>query len=460
MKKLALTVMLLCVAAGSARAGDQLDFTLHKLDSGRPGNTVLIVGGIQGDEPGGFNAAALLVTHYRITKGSVWVVPNLNFISIINRCRGLYGDLNRKFAAITPSDPEYATIKKIKSIIVDDQVNVVLNLHDGSGFYRPDYIDRMHNPHRWGQCIIVDQERIDAEHFGELGETARRVVADVNNHLLAPRHIYHVKNTHTRQGNAEMEKTLTYFAIQNGKSAFGLEVSKSFGTHKRSYYHLRAIESFLNLMGIEFERRFELTSRGVWNAINSNLNVAMYDNRIFLDVGNVRNRLGYVPLKKNADIVFTPSNPLVTIVNSGSGYRVFYGNRSLTRIHPQHFEYDTSFHTITMLVDGYEQDVGFGKVVDVNETFAVKPQSGCRVNVIGFTRPGMTNESGVSICRNDILKRFSVDRNGNQFRVEVYRQKRFAGMVLVNFGTRTATARSHRPAELSLADIEPSTRIR
>ncbi|EPE3794605.1 M99 family carboxypeptidase catalytic domain-containing protein, partial [Campylobacter lari] len=32
-------------------------------------NTVLILGGIQGDEPGGFHAASLLLSDYNITKG-------------------------------------------------------------------------------------------------------------------------------------------------------------------------------------------------------------------------------------------------------------------------------------------------------------------------------------------------------------------------------------------------------
>jgi len=42
-------------------------------------NTLLVVGGIQGDEPGGFISASILATHYEITKGSIWIVPNLNF---------------------------------------------------------------------------------------------------------------------------------------------------------------------------------------------------------------------------------------------------------------------------------------------------------------------------------------------------------------------------------------------
>ena len=64
---------------------EPLRFSLHKIESGIPGPTLLVIGGIQGDEPGGFTAASMLVTNYEIKSGSVWVVPNLNFESIIQR---------------------------------------------------------------------------------------------------------------------------------------------------------------------------------------------------------------------------------------------------------------------------------------------------------------------------------------------------------------------------------------
>lgn len=84
-----------------------------------------------GDEPGGFSAATLLITHYRIKKGTVWVVPNLNFPSIIQRSRGLHGDMNRKFAALAETDPEYATVRRIQELIRTPGLGLVLNLHDG-----------------------------------------------------------------------------------------------------------------------------------------------------------------------------------------------------------------------------------------------------------------------------------------------------------------------------------------
>ena len=102
-------------------------------------NTLLIIGGIQGDEPGGFVSASILSTHYEITSGSLWIVPNLNFYSIIERSRGPYGDMNRKFANLSKKDPEYKTIQRIKSYIKDERVKLIVNLHDGSGFYRKKY---------------------------------------------------------------------------------------------------------------------------------------------------------------------------------------------------------------------------------------------------------------------------------------------------------------------------------
>ena len=125
------SLFLLVAGAWSA----PLDFTVSRMGEGAP--AVLVVGGIQGDEPGGFSAAALLAVHYRFVRGTVWVVPNLNFLSIITRSRGDYGDMNRKFAELSPTDPDFHTVRRIQDIICSPEIKLVLNLHDGSGFYHP-----------------------------------------------------------------------------------------------------------------------------------------------------------------------------------------------------------------------------------------------------------------------------------------------------------------------------------
>ncbi|MGD9386563.1 MAG: M14/M99 family metallopeptidase, partial [Thioalkalispiraceae bacterium] len=260
------------------------DFTLHKHQSEQPGPTMLVIGGIQGDEPGGFNAASLLTTNYRILRGEVWVVPNLNFESIIKRSRGVHGDMNRKFKDIPDKDPEFQLVQKIKRIIRDQQVDIILNLHDGSGFYRPQYIDRMHSPYRWGQSLIIDQATLENVPYGQLRKIADTITNQTNTRLSNLEHRFHVKNTKTREGNREMEKTLTYYAIQNGKAAFGLEASKSFDTHYRAYYHLQLIESFMQYLGIEYQREFNLTINQVKDRIDNNIKVALYQKKMLFDM--------------------------------------------------------------------------------------------------------------------------------------------------------------------------------
>jgi hypothetical protein len=433
--------VLFCSSPGHAG----LDFTLHKLDSGKPGKTLLVVGGIQGDEPGGFTSAALIISHYRITSGSVWVVPNLNFPSIIKNSRGIYGDMNRKFEDLDPSDPEYETVAKIKKIITDDRVDLIVHLHDGSGFYRPVRQDPLRCPERWGQCVVIDEERTDEPRYLELAATAARVAERVNTGLYDPEHVYHVKNTLTRRKDTvmakEMAKTLTYYAINNGKPAYGIEASKEFPTAMRSYYHLRAVEGFMDDLGIGYERRFPMTAEGVDQAANSNVALSFFNNKIFFDLADARDRQGYVPFKKDAAVEYVPSNPLMAVVGASDAYRIFYGNRNLTELTPQYLEFDDTEHDMDLVVDGAAATVPFGRMVSVGKNFEVAARPGWRVNVIGFSKPGLANEAGTPIRREDFMERFSVDKAGRVYRVEVYKKERFAGMVLVRFEDGKGNAR-------------------
>lgn len=431
-----LALLLLLLPAATALCGN-LDFTLHKLDSGRPGPTILVIGGIQGDEPGGFSAAALLVSHYKIKSGSVWVVPNLNFLSIIRCSRGVYGDMNRKFAELDPKDPEYEAVQKIKAIIRDEQVTAVLHLHDGWGYYSPTFVTEWQCPLRWGQSVIIDQASAETTRFGNLQELAERAVSAANDHLYEPLHAYHVKNTHTKtlddETAKEMAKTLTYFAIGQGKPAFGIEGSKNLPPPMRSYYHLRVIESFLKSFGVEYERTFELGAPQVAEALQSNVAVSFFDNKVYLDLRNARERLRYIPLKKDSAVEYQPASPLLALVSADKSLKVYFGNTNVTELDPQFMEFDSSLASVPMEIDGVRQDVAFGKVVDVRKAFRVEPGSDYRVNVIGFSKPGLGDEAGVVLTKAELKKEFSVDKAGTVYRVEVYKGEKFCGMILAAF---------------------------
>ncbi len=175
-----------------------------------------------------------------------------------------------------------------------------MNLHDGSGFYRKDYQSWSFSPpDRWGgQSSIIDQSRLDIEKYGNLEDISKQICEHVNQNLIRERDYYSVKNTHTRLGDKEMEKTLTYFAINNGKAAFGNEASKVLPLHERTYYHLVALEKYMHIMGIEFERKFDLTPIVVNDVINNDIYMTFYDDKIQLPLSKVRDILKYFPVKK------------------------------------------------------------------------------------------------------------------------------------------------------------------
>jgi len=424
-------------------------FTFHKLQSGVAGPTILIIGGIQGDEPGGFTAASLLVTDYEITRGEVWVVPNLNFESIIKRSRGVYGDMNRKFLDIPANDPEYQAITKIKSIITDQQIYMILNLHDGSGFYNSDYVDKNENPMRWGQSIVIDQATIDSEAFGNLEVVARNAMRSANTKTNSNQEKFRLKNTRTREGDKEMEKTLTYFAVRNGKAAMAVEASKSYPTERRIFNHLRFVEAMFEQMGIEFIRNFQLSARSIDRKLGRDIQLVMYNNKILYDFDTPRKRINYVPIQKNSTIEFSTNNPLVAIVNTAKSYKVRYGNRGFTILKPEYFDYDDSLSEIPIEIDGVKSQVPIGSMVTVSKNFKIQPMRGRRVNVIGYRKSGQRNESGLLIHKKQISSRFSVDKQAEKFRVEFYKGKKYSGMILIDFSDNSkikAAAKKPMPA--------------
>lgn len=411
-----------------------LDFSAIRL--GNAPSAVLVVGGIQGDEPGGFSAATLLATRYEILEGSLIVVPNLNFPSIIRRSRGLYGDMNRKFAHINDTDPEYQTVKKIQELINSPEVSLILNLHDGSGFYRPDNIDKLHNKNRWGQSIIIDQEKLDDKiRFNNLETEAKRVAEKTNQNLLNPGHAIHIHNTNTAQGDKEMEKSLSYFAVRNNKAAFGLEASKELPLAIRTYYHLHMIEEFLNIAGINFCRDFELTPTEVEKALYQHLGVSFAENRIFLPLENARKSINFLPLTPDGleqAIIAKPIMAVLPCEKNQTDICVHFGNRIIALIKPEWLEADNSIDGLHTQIDGRARFASFGQILDVEKEIVINNLAGYRVNAIGLDK-GLTNESGIPLQLKDFQKKFSVDRQGLMYRIEVYRNDKFSGMFIVRF---------------------------
>ena len=342
------------------------------------------------------------------------------------------------------NDPDYDTVQRIKKLIINEKVDLIVNLHDGSGFYRKNYESKMKNQNRWGQCSIIDQENLDGVKFGNLKEISSSVVEDINKNSINKEYNYLVNNTKTDAGNKEMAKTLTWYAIKNSKPAFGNEASKSFLTHTRAFYHLLAVEGFMKHMGIEFERNFELSPSSVKLAINNDIRITMNEKISLSDIVGARNKINYLPLQRGTILKPSSSHPLAAVVSDGKKYRIHYGNRRMSHITPQYFDYDNSIANFDFMIDGEKKTIDFGANVEVENEFIVKPKDGYRVNVIGFSKRNIKNESGLIVNKKDFIKRFSVDKKGSVYRVEIYNEKdnKFAGMVLVKFSDKKSLTQS------------------
>lgn len=413
---------------------NNLDFTLIKKGDTNSSSTMLLLGGIQGDEPGGFMAANLVAKHYKIKKGSLWVIPNLNFDSIIKRSRGDYGDMNRKFAKLSPKDKDFDAIVKIKKIIQMPNIDIIVHLHDGSGFYREKYYNQLINPNRWGNSCIIDQEILEGSAYPNLLNTAQSTADYINSHLENSKYFYHVKNTQTALGDEEMLKSLTYFAVLNKKSAFANEASKNFNLENRVYVHLLAVENYLKTANIEFTRDFKLDPKSIKEVINEEIFLNLNDNKFVLLLDNPRPSINYVPMQKDS-LKYQSDNALVALIKNGKCYKVHYGNNVLTKICPQYFEFSDMVKSAKVVIDDEIKEVKFGSIIKAQDYILIKAQNNVRVNAIGYENNAL--ETDVKIHKNDFRNKFSIDKAGKIFRIEFYdtskNDDKYLGMFLVKY---------------------------
>lgn len=408
---------------------------LIKKENNDSNTTLLVIGGIHGDEPGGYFAASILATHYKINSKNLWIVPNLNQESIIKNNRGINGDMNRKFAIIENGDKDRKTVEEIKKIITQQNVSLVLNLHDGNGFYRKTDKGNIFNPNAWGQTCVIDQCNLRDQPFGDLNKIAADIKERINQKLIEEHHTFDVKNTNTKFDDEAMQLSLTYFAVTNNKPAFAIESSKNLPSlSQKVFYHLLAIEEFMKIMNISFERKFELNEQNLITLLDTygDLNI---NNNIFVNLSNIKKFLSFIPIKSESN-VFKFSNPLGSVVREGQNFVVYIGNKKVTTLSPQYFEMlepCEKREEFDVMVDG--KRVSFNHTSDffVSDDFKIIKKDGYRVNVIGYKAVGQVDESDIDIRLRDFDRRFSMDVNGLVYRIEFYKNDEFCSMSKVHF---------------------------
>lgn len=412
------------------------NFDLYKKKGADKGPTLLIFGGIHGNEPGGYFAASILAERYTITQGSLWVIPNTSKESILKYKRGLNGDMNRKFSTISQSDKDLKIIQEIKALITSPDVDLVLNLHDGHGFFRQKYQNTIFNPGAWGQTCVIDQIKLDNNNsFSDLGCIAQKVSDKLNQHLLQEHHGFNVRNTKTKKKKNEMQHSLTYFAINHNKPSFAIETSKELKTTaQKVYYQLRAIEAFMQIMGIKYQRDFELDSQNV-KEITKNSGKVTINSNITLELNDLRKNLSYIPLQSNKNALHF-SHPLGSAIEANGFIDLYIGYKRISRLKKVVFPFSKCEGPFEAIVDGEQKSIHLPSEVRITTDILFNAPQGHRLNVIGFTDVRYKNELGIKIARSSLVNRFSVNSEKTKFRAEFYEDDAFCGMVILNYVAR------------------------
>ncbi|OHE10109.1 MAG: hypothetical protein A2513_08415 [Sulfurimonas sp. RIFOXYD12_FULL_33_39] len=407
---------------------------LIKKENNDSNTTLLVIGGIHGDEPGGYFSASILASNYKINSKNIWIVPNLNQSSIQKNNRGIYGDMNRKFSKIKDEDGDKSIVDEIKKIILQPNISLVLNLHDGNGFYRKTDKGSIFNPNAWGQTCVIDQCILSKDQpFGDLNNIAINIKNRINKTLIKEHHTFDVKNTNTKFDDEAMQLSLTYFAVTNNKPAFAIESSKNLPTlSQKVFYHLLAIEEFMNLMEISFSRNFELNEQNIDNLLKDygNLNI---NNNISLNLTNIKNFLSFIPIKSSNN-TFKFSSPLGSVIQESGIFNIYIGNEKVTSLKPQYFKIEESCEDkFDVVVDGKKISMNKSSDIIVNNSFNIIKKDNYRVNIIGFKSKDLVDESGIDIELKDFDERFSIDANNSEYRVEFYKNDNFCSMSKVQF---------------------------
>jgi glutamine amidotransferase-like uncharacterized protein len=131
---------------GKIATGTEWETEYHVIDSGVDGPTVLIVGGMHGNEPAGWRAAEQ-IRHWPIVKGKLVVVPRANVKGLAANTRFVpdqpkgAGDLNRNFPKVEEDvQPRGELAMALWKFAGRVEPDWVIDLHEGFEF------NLSHNP--------------------------------------------------------------------------------------------------------------------------------------------------------------------------------------------------------------------------------------------------------------------------------------------------------------------------
>ncbi|WP_423745745.1 PKD domain-containing protein (plasmid) [Haladaptatus sp. SPP-AMP-3] len=121
------------------RSGTDQETTVFVTSASESGPTVMVVGGVHGNENGGYTAAEK-VAQWDIARGTLVTIPKANAAAVEEDSRIADGgvDLNRQFP--TGEEPETELARAIWGVVERFQPDAVIDLHESVGIYDGDMV--------------------------------------------------------------------------------------------------------------------------------------------------------------------------------------------------------------------------------------------------------------------------------------------------------------------------------
>lgn len=453
MKKLLILILLLGACVNILHAeplskkiyfeGSDYELEVYEIKGRQDGNTMLIVGGIQGDEPGGFLSADLY-TDMRLEKGNLIVIPRANLKSVLLFDRGPEGDMNRLFTDDIKNTPMEEVVKVL--IAYMEKADIFLNLHDGWGFHSTEYVNEQRNNKRFGQSIIVDEDVYECSGKSlMLKDMAAAVLSGVNGRIDNNNHHLAYFNTNTSNPNTKfqsMKKTATWYALRNFCiPAFGIEASKNLNSVElKVLYHNYAVNEFMKLMDIVPETPVLYNMPAQLNEVLIKVNgKSLFVNNGDIIKLNKYDRVSVVNIDSNYSLgVYCDILGYGTMNDLNKEFSIDYSTKIVFRKDSNKFAeitldvYDGSAdanvvqagYRFLVTVDGVAKSVSAGQTLEVVKGSVIRlinlenkgKNTNLPVNLRGWVPPVAVNSGDdrgydINTATEEFLDRFSVRKN-------------------------------------------------
>lgn len=435
------------------------ELNIWEIKGEKPGATLLILGGIQGDESGGYLSADHFVD-MALSQGNLIIIPRANLPTIIKSQRQINKDMNRRFDEPKTDIFEDQVVEVIKSYI--KQADVFLNLHEGGGFFRETYLDEMRNPMKFGQCIIADTDSFYSEKKSQtiyLNRIAEEICQKINPQIDNKEYYFRFNNHNTlspKTKHPEQRKSATFYALtQVHIPAFGIEASKQLPSlDLKMKFHKMIINEFLNyyhiipdipklsfdkplfdfaVLEINGKRMIVEDQQNIVIPKNSEVTVqyihSNYSRGLLADisgVGTMNDLNKQMIIEDNAKITFRKDNALI-------------GTANLTIDSSQILAVKKAYTGVIVEINGQRYEIAPEKTLaiqDVNDIRIIGAinDENISYNFAGYTNPKKSsNDSGFLIrVPQNLQKKYSLN-NGSLWQIEAYKNHKLIAKHFLNF---------------------------